>query len=174
MLMFSFSMMVIVSYFCYCWFQRFPSRSPNATSYRGLGWMKILSFIKGKKLLFIRTVIIQPEYIPCKGILRNIILLFSENTVIENTYCSPLIDILNIAVEMDLIAPIKRMIDGCIVYSKSIWSKIVWDKIWAHEDNLWNEEIQTSKHLNILSKIVSGPTYLTWWQLADTSIWDNG
>ena len=42
-------------------FQRFPSRSPNATSYRGLGWMKIVSFIKGKKLLFIRTVINQPR-----------------------------------------------------------------------------------------------------------------
>ena len=28
--------------------QRFPFKSPNATSYRGPGWMKIVPYIKGK------------------------------------------------------------------------------------------------------------------------------
>ena len=33
---------------------------------------------------------------------------------------------------------------------------------------MWKEEINTSKSLNILSKIMVGPSYLSWWQLADT------
>ena len=89
--------------------QRFPFRSPNATRYRGLGWMKIVSFIKGKKLLFLRTVICQPDYIPCREILRKLIPLFEENMVVENVYDSPLINILNIAVELELIQTVKRM-----------------------------------------------------------------
>ena len=148
-------------------FQYFPFRSPNATSYRGLGWMKITSFIKGKKILFIRTVIHQPEYMPCRGILSNVISLYDNNTVVENTYNSPLIDILNTAVEMGLIDTVKRMENGSIVYSKQIWSKLVWMKIWQYEDSIWQDETASSNYLNVLSKVIDGPAYLSWWQLAD-------
>ena len=33
--------------------QRFPQRAPNSTSFFGLGWLKLTSYIKVKKMLFI-------------------------------------------------------------------------------------------------------------------------
>ena len=35
--------------------QRFPQRSPNASSYFGLGWMKLTTYVSAKKALFIMT-----------------------------------------------------------------------------------------------------------------------
>ena len=37
--------------------QRFPQRAPNSTSYLGLGWLKLTSYIKVKKLLFVRSIL---------------------------------------------------------------------------------------------------------------------
>ena len=37
--------------------QRFPYRSPNSTSFYGLGWLKLTTYIKVKKLLFVLTII---------------------------------------------------------------------------------------------------------------------
>ena len=36
--------------------QRFPSKSPNETSFTGLGWIRIELFVYIKKLLFVRTI----------------------------------------------------------------------------------------------------------------------
>ena len=35
--------------------QRFPKRSPNCSSYYGLGWLRIETYIQVKKLLFVLT-----------------------------------------------------------------------------------------------------------------------
>ena len=37
--------------------QRFPQRSSNASSYFGLGWMKLTTYVTAKKVLFILTII---------------------------------------------------------------------------------------------------------------------
>ena len=42
--------------------QRFPQRSPNASSFYGLGWLKLTFYVKVKKLLFILSIIrMHPE-----------------------------------------------------------------------------------------------------------------
>ena len=55
-------------------------------------------FITGNKLLFLRTVIYQEEYIPCRLILLRVITLFENNNVMTNEYDNPLVDMLNVAV----------------------------------------------------------------------------
>ena len=37
--------------------QRFPQRAPNASCSYSLGWLKIISFIKVKQLLFVRSIL---------------------------------------------------------------------------------------------------------------------
>ena len=43
----------------------------------------------------------------------------------------------------------------------------MWGKIWQYEDSIWQDEIVSTNYLNILSNIIDGPAYLSWWQLAD-------
>ena len=41
--------------------QRFPKRSPNHSAHYPLGWLSIDRFIKVKKLLFLRTILVMSD-----------------------------------------------------------------------------------------------------------------
>ena len=73
---------------------------------------------------------------------------------------------------MGLKRPSKEWKMEVLCIAKKIWSKLVWGKIWQYEDSIWQDEIVSTNYLNIVSKIIDGPAYLSWWQLADQSIMD--
>ena len=75
--------------------QRFPQRSTNASSFYGLGWLKITTYVKIKKLMFILSIIrMQPNNV-VKRILEHRLYTFDSNTeeCRKNRFRSPIFDI---------------------------------------------------------------------------------
>ena len=116
--------------------QRFPKRSPNYSSYTPLGWMSLDRLIQVKKLMFLRTILVMGEEDICKRILVSRANEFCENlnTSMRNEFASPIFDIFNTSLQVDLFDVCMRMVrTGCYL-SKAEWRKVVWKKVWAKED----------------------------------------
>ena len=112
--------------------QRFPYRSPNETSYVGLGWIRLYFFIYVKKVLFIRGIAILPD----DTIYRQFFVLrwrqYDDNKAAsrENKFSSPIFDIISVADLFGLYNKIKGKFYGERFYSKSQWKEIVWRLAW--------------------------------------------
>ena len=149
--------------------QRFPKRSPNYSSYSPLGWLSLDRLIQVKKLMFLRTILVMGDEDICKRILVNRAEEFCDNrnTCMRNEFASPIFDILNTCLQVDLFDVCMRMVrTGCYL-SKAEWRKVVWKKVWAKED----EDcmlLYKQPHQNYLLFQITGNSYfLVWWILAD-------
>ena len=85
----------------------------------------------------------------------------------RNEFSSPIFDILNTSVQVDLFDICMRMIRTGCYFSKSEWRKLVWEKVWVKEDEdcslMYKQPHQNYKLFEITGK----PYYLVWWSLAD-------
>ena len=117
--------------------QRFPQRSPNASSFYGLGWLKLTSYLKVKKLLFILSIIrMHPENM-LRIVLKTRLCEFDTNIeeCRNNRHRSPIFDILEVALIFGLYKVVKDMVLGrAPVVSEGSWSKLVWERVWVLED----------------------------------------
>ena len=150
--------------------QRFPQRSPNMTSFFGLGWIKISTYIMIKKALFIMTIL----RLETPNIIKEVFLLrldkyFSDlRRSQQNFYNSPIFDILNSCQRLGILEMVVKMAKSILpLISNKSWSKIVWDKAWVLDDAYWESLSKTTNDSNILYKTIGAPRYLSWWQISD-------
>ena len=97
-----------------CRVQRFHSRSPNETSYAGLGWIRLEYYIYIKKLLFIRSIAILNDNSIYKTIFRLWLAKYEEDLVLsrQNNHDSPIFDMIKVAEHFGLLNDIRGMIPG--------------------------------------------------------------
>ena len=112
--------------------QRFPSRSPNCSSFFGLGWARITTYILVKKLLFAMSILRLDNQNIVQQVFVKKVKLFHENEVLRiNENRSPTFDILNCAVKAGVYNILYEItIDDAPVVSKCAWSKLIWSKAW--------------------------------------------
>ena len=147
--------------------QRFRQSSPRATSYVGLGWIRLEIFVYVKKLLFIRTIAIMNEDSIYRRIFMNRYLEYDRNrlTPVENRLQSPTFDMLRISEIFNLYNEIGMMIHVTRVYSKKQWRDIVWERAWVLENQDWQFRValfNTTKYINATIDYVQT---LIWWQI---------
>ena len=150
--------------------QRFPQRSPNMTSFFGLGWIKINTYIMIKKALFIMTILRleAPNIIKDVFLLRLDSYLKDRDRSFKNKFNSPFFDIFNTCMRFGLLEQVIKMAKGLIpVMSKKCWSKLVWEKAWTLDEAYWRSLTATTYDSNILYKTIGTPRYLSWWQISD-------
>ena len=77
--------------------QRFPQRSPSSSSYYGLGWVRMETYIYVKKLIFLLTMIIMENTHRVKMVLkaRLEVYLNDREAGKRNMYSSPMFDLFN-------------------------------------------------------------------------------
>ena len=144
--------------------QRFHPRSLNITSFVNLGWMSVTNIIKARKLIFLRTILVMKEFMPIRLILIERIRDFVDGD--DNLYDSPVKQALQITNEFGLWDVIGDMVDGNLL-SKSQWKKIVWERAWAKEKEVWNEEFLNNRHLDLVKLVMPHPGYSIWWSISD-------
>ena len=150
--------------------QRFPQRSPNASCFYGLGWLRITSFIKVKKLLFILTILKMSEDMLTRRVFEKRLNGFCNNReqCSINVYRSPIFDMLNVAVQFGLLETIRKMTTGeSGVTSKEGWSKIIWKRAWTLDDADWRASNMVLRDNDLLSLTIGNSRYLTWWHISD-------
>ena len=118
--------------------QCFRQSFPRATSYVGLGWIRVELYIYIKKLLFIRTIAILGGNSVCKRVFMQRFIEFNQERDVSflNVLSSPTFDMLRIAHMFGLEDVIGQMLHGTRVYTKVQWRNIVWTKAWEieHQD----------------------------------------
>ena len=84
--------------------QRLHSRAPNMMSYVTLGWIRLENFINVKKLLYIRTIMVQQDGALHKEVFKYRLNKFIENPerCIRNMYNSPIFEMLRISCIYDI------------------------------------------------------------------------
>ena len=145
--------------------QRFPKRSPNFSAVNPLGWIDILKFIKVKKLLFLRTILVMPDDSICRQILktRKEAYVNNPNNGINNVHSSPTFELLNTCSEFDILDMCYTMIENGCHLSKSEWSKYIRSIAWRKED----EEYSVTNKDSILYQVTEKPRCITWWAISD-------
>ena len=150
--------------------QRFPYRAPNSSSYYGLGWLKLTSYIRVKKLLFILTILKMDQSSLLRQILGYRLNAFSKDLPKNrmNLYRSPLYDIFNTAISFGVFEVVRDMaLSNIPVASKNSWSKLIWNRAWSLEDANWKAANCIMKDNDLLNMTMDGTHYLTWWWLSD-------
>ena len=145
--------------------QWLPQRAPNASSFYGLGRLKITTYVKIKKLLFILSIIrMQPNYV-LKRIFETRLYEFNSYTAEcrKNVFRSPIFDILEVAPIFDLYNVVKEMVLNMTpVVSKGAWSKLIWKRAWALEDANWKASNTILRENDLLTMTVGNTRYLAW------------
>ena len=85
--------------------QRFPQRSPSSSSYYGLGWIRLETYVYVKKLLFLLTIIVMDSSKRVNEVFRYRLDKFmtDRNRGSINSHCSPIYDLLNVCVRFGLL-----------------------------------------------------------------------
>ena len=150
--------------------QRFPQRAPNNSSFYGLGWLKLTSYVKVKKLIFVRSILkMDPENVILK-IFRLRLNKFCNDIENRRTnpYRSPIFDILNVALVFGVLGTIKEMSDGKIpIVSKYAWSQLIWERAWKLDDANWHASNTVLRENDLLKKTIGNSRYLSWWAISD-------
>ena len=113
--------------------QRLHPNSPNYSAYLPIGWMSLDRFIQGKKLMFLRTILVLENDAICKRILKERSLEFFQNIprARMNENDSPVFEILNVCIDTDLYETCMNMIHRDHFYTKEEWKKLVWNAVWS-------------------------------------------
>ena len=150
--------------------QRFPHRAPSSSSFYGLGWLKLTSFIRVKKFMFIFSILKMDDTNIIRKIFELRLMSYCENPQEgqTNEYRSPIYDILNVAVTFGLFNSVCEMVKGeSPLVSKRAWSKIIWARAWKLDDADWNAFNYISRDNDLLSLTVGKTRYLAWWYISD-------
>ena len=149
--------------------QRFSQNSPRATSYVGLGWIRVEVFIYIKKLLFIRTVACLDNNSIYKHIFMNGYIEYDQNRELcrENKLMSVTFDILRISEMFGVYEIVGQMLSGVKVLSKMQWKRIIWDKAWEIENQDWWYRTRFFNATEYLKDTLDSVKLLIWWQLGD-------
>ena len=150
--------------------QRFPQRAPNASCCYSLGWLKIISFINVKQLLFIRSILkMDPD-----NVIRKIfdlrLKIFCDNLTEcrKNRFNSLIFNLLDLAITFGVFKSIQDMVNVKIpVASKRVWSKLIWDRAWKLEDANWQASNLILKDIDLLINTMGETKYITWWSISD-------
>ena len=148
--------------------QRFQKRSLNQTSFYGLGWVRLTTLIMVKKLLFVLTILRMKMNNVVRRILVNRADKYQSNPGKgrENSFSSPIFDILNAAYRLGLINTVLGMINGTVaIYGKGSWSKYVW--AWRLDDAYWCSIFVIGDDCKYLYRTIRAAKYLTWWSISD-------
>ena len=149
--------------------QRLHPKSPNFSAYLPIGWLSIDRFIQGKKLMFLRTILVLENDAICKRILKERALEFSQNIpkarVNEND--SPIFDILNTCIDTGLYVICMNMIHRDQYYTKEQWKLLVWDAVWRKEDEDCDILYTQNRTIPLVLRIMERPFYLIWWIISD-------
>ena len=149
--------------------QRFPYRSPNETSYVGLGWLRLEIFIYVKKVLFVRGISILLD----DSIYKQIFILrlsqyeADKESANENRCLSPIFDIIRVVDLFGLYKEMKEMLHGVRFYSINQWKVIVWKRAWEIERQDWVIRSSLFTNTKTLNTVSDNGRLLIWWQLAD-------
>ena len=150
--------------------QRFPSRAQNSSSFFGLGWMRIPTYIVIKKLLFIMTFLRLKDNSIIKQVFIKRVQDFKSNRVIcsENRFDSSTFEMLNAATKLGVFNMIYDMcIDNKPLLSKQKWSQCVWTKAWQIEDIYWSSTSILHKDNDLLVRTIVKNRYHSWWDMSD-------
>ena len=153
--------------------QRFPARSPSCSSFYGLGWLRITTYILVKKLLFVLTILrLDPENIVRKIFILKVEMYHMNSDVhILNNNKSPTFDILNHAKKAGVYKLIYDMCTGKMqIFPKATWSKIIWAKAWQLDDLYWFSTNSLNSNNDLLNKLDTKARYLSWWELSDNNV----
>ena len=150
--------------------QRFPSRSPKFSSFYGLGWSRIVTYIWIKKLLFIMSILRLKEDNVVRRVFVKCTEVFNENVHkhVDNINNSPTYDLSNTACKFGLYNLIYEFTSGVrVVPSKNTWTKIIWERAWCIEDTYWSTLRIMHSQSTFMFKVAPKTKYLSWWELAD-------
>ena len=94
--------------------QRFPKRSPSTTSFFGLGWIRLTTYVLIKKLLFIMTLLRTDAQNVIRTIFVSRLNHYIANLEISNAnrFKSPTFDLLNACSKLGLLNLVENMADG--------------------------------------------------------------
>ena len=152
--------------------QRFPQRSPNASSFFGLGWMKLTTFVAAKKVIFILSIFRNEG-----GLLYRIMALKLREFLDDrekghqNPNQSIFFDIFRECARLDVLHLVSDMMYGeKPVVSKQLWSRLVWQRAWSIEDAYWKSANMIMRDNDLVVNTIGNPNYLIWWHLSDV-VW---
>ena len=63
-------------------------------------------------------------------------------------------DLLNTAMDFNLIVEVRNMVIRGHSYLKSVWKQRVWDRAWPLEDTYWRIQKLVHKNLDLLDKVI--------------------
>ena len=149
--------------------QRFPRRSPKCSSYYGLGWIRIETYIQVKKLLFLFTMICMDRENRIRKIFDERVNMFVNNAAVRNNNRHSLIfEMLNISLRFGLLRVILDMTLGLKhIMPKKKWSDKVWQAAWKLDDCYSKSASLVYERNGLLLGTIGNPVYLNWWLLAD-------
>ena len=150
--------------------QRLPSRSPNSSSFYGLGWMRIPTYILIKKLLFAMSILRLKDNNVVRRVFIERVRDFKNrnDTNLENVHASPTFEILLAATKLGVLNILYDICDNrktCI--PKKMWSNCIWNKAWKIEDLYWASSLFLHKDNDLLVRSIGQTRYLSWWELSD-------
>ena len=149
--------------------RRLHPNSPNYSAYLPIGWMSLDRFIQGKKLMFLRTILVLDDDAICKRIFKERSLEFSRNIpkarINEND--SPIFDILNTCIDTGLYETCMNMTHRDHYYTKDQWKTTVWDAVWRKEDEDCDTLYIQGRDIPLVLRILDRPFYLIWWIISD-------
>ena len=150
--------------------QRFHYRSPNASAFFGLGWIRIPTYVQVKKLLFVLNIVQMEVGNFFREIFTRRLDFYIQNRDIGNlnVHRSPLFDIFKVCDKFDLLVTLENMLKGHIpMYGKKAWSSLCWEKAWFYENTYWRTTAIFHKDNDLLNTVITETRYLAWWQLSD-------
>ena len=150
--------------------QRFPPRSPTCSSYFGLGWTRITTYIMIKKLLFVMSILRLDDNSLIKKVFINRVHAFINDRArgILNQHNSPTFSMLNTAVKFGVLSTICDMVTGKNdVMPRKEWSKMIWDKATMIDDVYWESTKMLHHNNDLLHISLTQSRYLEWWALSD-------
>ena len=153
--------------------QRLPFKSPNATSFFGLGWSRMTTFIQVKKLLFILTILKLKAGHFLKEIFSTRLRanISDRNRCEINQFKSPCFEIFNTCARHGLLETVAGMTLGSEkIPGKKRWSKLCWERAWASEDAYWQSTTVLHRDIKLLSSVLTDTKYLTWWYISDNDL----
>ena len=145
-------------------------RSPKGSSFYGLGWMRIPTYILVKKLLFAVSILRLKD----DNVVRKVFIARIDRVVArgrdwhENEYNSPTINILCAAKRLGLLNVTLSFASGdTIIPGKKAWSDLVWSRAWQLEDVFWNSVKFLYRENDLLVSVLINTMYLPWWSMSD-------
>ena len=112
--------------------------------------MRLENFIYGRKMIFIRTIMVMDDNCLYKKVFKLRARKFNDDIGegIKNLYDSPIFDLLRISIIFGLYETVMNMTFNSHTYSKGIWKKIVWAGAWEVEDKDWSITSMFQKSLH--------------------------